>query len=98
MDLSSRVRRNFVFGVVVALVALLSLSTASAQVGTTSIHGAVTDKTGAAIVGARVTLVSTAQSLHRETETNQAGEYEFVALPPGNYSLAVEMSGFGKFE
>jgi Carboxypeptidase regulatory-like domain len=98
MDLSSRVRRNFVFGFVVALVALLSLSTASAQVGTTSIHGAVTDKTGAAIVGARVTLVSTAQSLRRETETNQAGEYEFVALPPGNYSLAVEMSGFGKFE
>ena len=54
-----------------------------AQVGTTSIRGVVTDKTGAAIVGASVTLVSPAQGIQREMQTTQSGEYEFLALPPG---------------
>jgi len=69
-----------------------------AQVGTTSIRGVVTDKTGAAIVGASVTLVSPAQGIQREMQTTQSGEYEFLALPPGTYALTVEMTNFRRFE
>ncbi len=89
------VKRNFLISFVAFLFAV---ACAWAQVGTTSVRGVVTDKTGAAIVGAKVTLVSTAQALQREVQTNQAGEYEFLALPPSTYVLSVEMASFRKFE
>jgi len=91
-------KRNCVVGFVVLTIAALAVAGAWAQVGTTSIRGVVTDKTGAAIVGAKVTLVNAGQALQRETVTNQAGEYEFLVLPPGTYVLTVEMANFRKFE
>src|SRR5260370_27410665 len=59
------------------------------QVGTTSIRGVVTDKTGAAIVGAKVSLASTAQALQRQMATSPAGEHDFRALPPATYVSSV---------
>jgi hypothetical protein len=85
--------------ILVSLAALfLAAATMLAQTGTTSLHGVVTDKTGATVAQARVTLVNAGQGLQRETLTNNAGEYEFLALPPGTYSLTTEMAGFRKFE
>jgi hypothetical protein len=94
MDWSSR-KLNFLFGFLVVLVVT---SLASAQTGTTSLHGSVSDKSGAVIVGAKVTLSNAQQGLHREATTNSAGEYEFLALPPGTYALVVDMTGFRKYE
>jgi hypothetical protein len=91
----SLLKRNVMASIVVAV---LSVITASAQTGTTSLHGVVSDKTGAIITGAKVTLDNPRQGSHHETNTNAAGEYDFVALPPGTYSLSVEMSGFRKSE
>src|SRR5260370_14401481 len=95
MDLSSRVRRNFLFGFLVVLVVAYF---ASAQTGTTSLQGTVADKTGAVIVVAKITLSNAQQGLHREATTNSAGEYEFLSLPPGTYALVVEMTGFRESE
>lgn len=78
------------------LTVLVSLSLA--QTGTTSVRGIVADKTGAAIAHARVTLTNNGQALKRETQTDSSGEYRFLALPPGTYTLVVETSGFRKFE
>jgi hypothetical protein len=69
-----------------------------AQTGTTSIRGAVADKSGAVIVGANVTLRSRELSLERSTTTSSAGQYEFLALQPGTYNLTVESKGFRKSE
>jgi hypothetical protein len=69
-----------------------------AQTGTTSLHGVVMDKTGAAIVGAKITLANPAQGLTRETTTSSVGDYEFLSLPPGTYSLTIEKAGFRKFD
>ncbi|HTG27034.1 MAG TPA: carboxypeptidase-like regulatory domain-containing protein [Methylomirabilota bacterium] len=91
----SAVNRNFILGSIVLM--LVSVST-WAQTGTTSLHGVVTDKSGASISGATVTLSSTDQGFQRDTKTNNAGEYEFLSLPPGTYVLTVEMTGFQKFE
>jgi hypothetical protein len=77
---------------------LLVAAVMMAQTGTSAVHGAVTDKTGAAIVGARVTLSNQALGLNRVTQAGPAGEYEFLALPPGTYSLTVEMANFRKWE
>lgn len=88
-------KRNLLISLVTAL---LGVPSALAQVGTTSLHGTVTDKSGASVNGARVTLDNPAQALRRETQTNERGEYEFLALPPGTYALTVERAGFRKFE
>lgn len=68
-----------------------------AQTGTTSVGGSVVDTSGAAIAGAKVTISNTGQALEREVQTNNAGEYRFLALPPGTYTLTVEKQGFRKF-
>ncbi|MGB6386151.1 MAG: TonB-dependent receptor [Terriglobales bacterium] len=68
------------------------------QTGTTSVRGVVLDKSGAAVVGAQIKLANTAQALQRETRSNSSGEYEFLALPPGTYTLTAEKEGFSKYE
>jgi len=83
----------------ISFVALfLGTTCAWAQVGTTSVRGVVTDKSGAVITSAKVSLTNAGQALTRETTTSSSGEYEFVALPPGSYTLRVEMQGFRGFE
>lgn len=61
-------------------------------------RGSVTDKTGAAIAGAKVSITNTGQVLQRETQSNASGEYSFLGLPPGTYNLSVEKEGFRPFE
>src|SRR6266850_5376971 len=79
-------------------VCLFATFSAYAQVGTTSLHGTVTDKTGASVSGAKVSLDNLGQAVHRELQTGASGEYEFLALPPGTYALTIEKAGFRKFE
>lgn len=94
----SSVKRNTLVLSLAMLAILLGAVSVWAQTGTTSLHGTVTDKTGAAIVGAAVTLVNTTQGLERKATTSGAGEYEFLALPPGTYLLTVEMTNFRKYQ
>lgn len=89
-------KRNLFIASLVAI--LLMASGARAQVGTTSVRGIVTDKSGAVISDAKVTLINAGQALTREATTGSTGEYEFLALPPGTYTLTVQMQGFRKFE
>jgi hypothetical protein len=37
------------------------------------------------------------RALEREDISGGSGEYQFLALPPGIYSLTVEKDGFGNF-
>ncbi len=77
---------------------VLLASTACAQTGTTSLNGVVTDKSGATIAGAKVTLINAGQGVQRAEETGAAGEYDFLSVQPGTYALTVEASGFRKHE
>ncbi|MGC0772366.1 MAG: TonB-dependent receptor, partial [Candidatus Acidiferrum sp.] len=89
------VKRN----VLIACVGFLFAVTCGwAQTGTTSLRGVVSDRSGAIVANAAVTLTNISQGLKRETATNNAGEYQFLALPPGTYALTVELAGFRKFE
>jgi hypothetical protein len=72
------------------MVLLLSI-TAFAQT-TASIKGTVTDPSGAAVVGATVTVKGV--GVDRSTRTTSAGDYEVAALPPGTYSVQIEIKGF----
>jgi outer membrane receptor protein involved in Fe transport len=61
---------------------------------TANIQGTVSDQSGAAVAGAKVTVKNTAMGIERTTQTNSIGAYEVPALPPGTYSVQVEMTGF----
>ncbi|MGB6959746.1 MAG: carboxypeptidase regulatory-like domain-containing protein, partial [Candidatus Acidiferrum sp.] len=89
------IKRNLLISFAAILLAAVS---AWGQTGTTSLRGTVLDKTGAAIVGATVTLDNAAQAVHHQVKTGPSGEYEFLALLPGTYSLTVEAAGFRKSE
>jgi hypothetical protein len=68
------------------------------QMGTTALRGVVFDSSHAAIASAKVTLINPAQGQRRETTTNTSGEFEFLALQPGTYTVSVEKDGFNRFE
>ena len=81
----------------VSLLFLIAVPSFS-QMGTTALRGVVLDSSHAAIVGAKVTLLNPAQGQRRETTTSSSGEYEFLALQPGSYTLTVEKDGFNRLE
>ena len=70
----------------------------SAQSYTASIRGVVTDTSKSAIPGAKVTATSTSRNTSQTSMTDGSGRYVVTALPPGQYTLAVEASGFKKYE
>ncbi|MGB7147745.1 MAG: carboxypeptidase-like regulatory domain-containing protein [Terriglobales bacterium] len=61
---------------------------------TTSLHGTVTDSSGAAIAQAKVILTNVATNFVRQTTSTTRGVYEFVSILPGTYALTVEAEGF----
>jgi len=65
---------------------------------TTTVVGQVTDQSGAVIPGAEVTLIDTDTQVKRATTSNEAGRYIFVNIPPGNYKLTVNLTGFAAWE
>ena len=85
---------------VAALALLVSLAGASpswAQ-ATTSVRGTVTDPSGSAVVGAAVTLANPESKTERTTTTGTQGEYQFLLLSPGTYTLKVSATGFAGYE
>lgn len=75
------------------LLSVLVLPTLFAQTRGT-ISGEVTDPTGAAIPGAKVTVRAPTIGTARETTTSQTGFFTVPSLPAGDYEIAVETAGF----
>jgi hypothetical protein len=63
-----------------------------------TISGTVTDPSGAAIPGAKVTATNTLNGTHQSTETSSAGSYLFSDMAPATYTITVEKEGFRKYE
>src|SRR5260370_22529219 len=61
------------------------------------IRGTITDPSGGAVVGAKVELINEATNVSREAVTNSTGEYLFLEISVGTYSLQIEQAGFKKF-
>jgi hypothetical protein len=77
-----------------ALVVLLVPSLLTAQDFRGRINGTVTDNTGAVLPGVTVTATSPALIQPQVQVTGADGSYRFLALPPGVYAVAFELSGF----
>ncbi|MGA9062704.1 MAG: carboxypeptidase-like regulatory domain-containing protein [Terracidiphilus sp.] len=63
---------------------------------TNGINGTVTDATGAVIPGANVTVTNPATGVVSHGVTSSAGTFIVIGLNPGQYSVAVEATGFEK--
>jgi len=81
-----------------AVLLLVFSCTASAQVNTGSISGTVQDTSGAAIVGATVTITSVATSEQRSVTSGNSGQYTVQALLPGIYKVRASNPSFKTFE
>ena len=75
---------------VVAFGAILALG----QAIDGNVVGTITDASGAAVVGADVTVTNVATNVSATTKTNGSGEYRFEHLLNGTYRVSVKMTGF----
>src|ERR1700674_1680584 len=75
------------------VVMLLAASLAWTQ-ATTSLRGTVTDPDGKAVTGADVVLANAESRTERTVTTGNQGEYQFLLVPPGSYTLTVKAAGF----
>jgi hypothetical protein len=79
------------------LLGLMLLATNSAfsqATASSSLQGAVTDPTGAAVVGAEVTVTSASTGVTRTVKTTTDGSSRVDPLPVGVYKVKVSVQGF----
>jgi hypothetical protein len=92
-------RRNSTFLMLSVSLALLLIFGTVLHAGVTaSISGTVTDPSGAAVPGAKVTATQVDTGITMNLETNAQGYYSFQALPLGKYTIKIEQKGFKAFE
>jgi len=79
-----------------AIVLLAAVSVAFAQATTGRISGIVKDSSGGVLPGVTVTVLETRTGFTRNTVTDAGGNYTFVNLPLGEYTVNSELEGFKK--
>ena len=92
--------RNQFLAICLLAIAAVFLGTVAihAQATTASIHGTVTDATGAVISNAMVTVVNTSTSILNTQTTDRKGYFIFPDLHIGGpYTVTIEGQGFQKF-
>ena len=76
--------------------AVLSATSAYAQIGTSTMTGRVTDTSGAVIPRVNVTVVQTTTNFTFNAVTNEEGLWRVLSLSPGSYRVTFEADGFKK--
>ena len=84
------------FGFILLTIALWSA--AAWGQASTSLRGTVTDASGSIVPGAQVVLASPESKAERTTTTGEQGEYQFLFVPPGTYTVTVTAQGFQRFQ
>ncbi len=77
-------------------IAILTFITGAAVYGqaTGGISGTVSDASGSAIAGAKVTVTATATGMSRSTVTDDRGQYVVPLLPAALYTVEAQLQGF----
>lgn len=77
-------------------VAILCVSAAYGQVGSSTMTGRVTDPTGSTVPNVNVSVVQLATNFNFTAVTNNDGIYRIPSLQPGAYRVTFEAAGFKK--
>jgi hypothetical protein len=80
----------------ILMIALMCAVCAFGQANTGSIRGTVSDSSGAVVPGAKIGLTNVKTGVQSSTTTDGLGAYLFEFLPPGEYRVEAEVSGFKK--
>src|SRR6266540_286928 len=80
-----------------SLITPLLAALLSAQTDTAGLFGLVRDASGGSVVNSKIKLQNRATGAMREQVTDGKGLYQFEVLPPGEYELTVEATGFKQF-
>lgn len=89
--------RRAVFLFLIAGFHSIFLIVASAQTNSGTVNGAVTDPTGAVVLGAIVTIQNPVSHYLRSMEADSAGQFDFTNVPFGQYHMTVTQNGFKSF-
>lgn len=89
--------KSTVFLLSIGLGFILLFGTALYAGVTASISGTVTDTSGAAVVGAKVTATNVDTGISTVLETNGQGFFSFQSLALGKYNVNVEQKGFKSY-
>ena len=76
--------------------ATLLLATLYGQLSTSTINGTVRDTSGSVVPEANVLLRNVDTGVERQTVSNGAGNYLFLSIQPGKYTLEATRPGFNK--
>ncbi|MBV9226287.1 MAG: TonB-dependent receptor, partial [Acidobacteriaceae bacterium] len=86
--------RSAAFSAVLVVFLLFQSGVSLAQQASAGINGTVTDPSGAVIEGVEVSLTNTATGITRTATSNSTGNYVFVDVLPGAYTMKVVKQGF----
>ena len=67
------------------------------NITTAQLSGTVKDQTGAVVVGAVVTAAEESKGFLRSTTSDGVGNFQFLLIPPGTYTVTATATGFNKF-
>lgn len=89
-------RRLQILSVVLGMLAMTAAPALAQAVGATTgaINGKVSDASGGVMPGVTITIASPAMQGVRTSVTDEQGGYRFPALPPGDYKITYELTGF----
>ena len=89
-------RRGLAFCGILCIFALLIGTAVYAAETTASIIGTIYDDNGVPLPGASITAVNSATNFTRVISSEASGFYRIPLLPPGTYTITVEVPGFAK--
>ena len=87
-------RQGFAVFIVIAMLALSSVSALAQSSSSGTVSGQVTDQQGAAMPGVDVTLIEPSTNITLKTVTNDAGRFIMVNVSPGSYTITFGKAGF----
>ncbi len=87
-------KRSMWITAALGLLGVFSVPGALGQAVYGSILGTVSDPSGAAVHGAKVTVTSQTKNVSTDTTTNESGNYSATHLTPDVYSIRIESQGF----
>ena len=89
--------RSILFVTVLAMAFCLAVPFAGAQSTGGRIRGTVVDPSGGAVPAANVTLRNEATGGERTAQSSATGEYVFLEVPVGTYTMELQLTGFKKY-
>lgn len=91
---ASLIRNVATFLGALTLVAALSVPVFAQNIESGAINGVVKDTQGGLVQGATVTITEPTKGVSKTATTGPDGSFEFLEIPPGDYSVTVDMTGF----